>query len=95
MRTDIDLQKDRLYNYSGQLETERIAREGQGSKLVELETTQERLWVKVQALEEVFQQEKEKNQEHDRQLQAMCSGGWPRAVNVEEIINVGEDQSQV
>ena len=47
MRTDIDLQKDRLDNYSGQLEMARIAREGQGSKLVELETTQERLWARV------------------------------------------------
>ena len=27
------------------------------------------------ALEEAFQQEKEKNQEQDRQLQALCSGG--------------------
>ena len=40
MRTDVDLQKDRLDNYSRQLEAERIAWEGQGSKLVELETTQ-------------------------------------------------------
>ena len=61
VRTDVDLQKDRLDDYSGQLETVIIAREGQGSKLVELETTQERLWAKVQTLEEVFQQEKEKN----------------------------------
>ena len=62
---------------------------------MELETTQDRLWAEVQALKEAFQQEREKNQEQDRQLQALCSEGWPRAVNVEEIINVGGDQSQV
>ena len=63
MRTDIDLQKDRLDDYFGQLETARIAQQGQGSKLVELETTQDRLWTEVQALKEAFQQEREKNQE--------------------------------
>ena len=36
VRTDIDLQKDRLDNYSGQLEAERIAREAQGSKVEEM-----------------------------------------------------------
>ena len=91
----MDLQKDRLDDYSGQLETARIAREGHGSKLVELETTQERLWTKVQTLEEAFQQEKEKNQEQARQLQVLCLGGWPKAVTVGKIIIVCEDQSQV
>ena len=54
VRTDVDLQKDRLDDYFRQLETARIAQQGQGNKLVELETTQDRLWAEVQALKEVF-----------------------------------------
>ena len=65
VRMDVDLQKDRLDDYFGQLETARIAQQGQGSKLVELETTQDRLLAEVQALREEFQQEREKDQEQE------------------------------
>ena len=52
VRTDIDLQKDRLDDCFGQLDTARITQQEQGSKLVELESTQDRLLAEVQALRE-------------------------------------------
>ena len=68
MKTDLDLHKDRLDNYFGQIDTVRITQQEQGGKLVELESTQDRLLAEVQALREELQQEREKNQEQGRQL---------------------------
>ena len=70
IRAEVDLQKDRLDNHSEQLEVERAFREGQGSKVDQLETTTERLQTTVQTLVEENQQGKEKYQEITRQLQA-------------------------
>ena len=81
MRTDLDLHKDRLDDYFGQIDTARITQQEQGGKLVELESTQDRLLAEVQALREELQQEREKNQEPGRQLQVVCPGGWSRQVN--------------
>ena len=95
VRVDVDLQKDRLDDYSGQLEVERVLWEGQGSKVDQLETTAERFWAMVQTLVEEGQQKEEKYRELARQVQVIYSMGWPRVVGTGEIITVGDDQNQV
>ena len=55
MRTDLDLQKDRLDDYFGQIETVRITQQEQGGKLVEFESTQDRMLAELQALREELQ----------------------------------------
>ena len=49
-RADIDLQQDRLDNYSSQLELENTLREGLGQKVEKLENTVEKLETTVQTL---------------------------------------------
>ena len=81
MKTDLELHKDRLDNYFWHIETVRITQQEQGGKLVEFESTQDRVLAELQALREELQREREKNQESGRQVQVVCPEGWLRQVN--------------
>ena len=55
MKTDLDIHKDRVDDYFGQIDTVRITQQEQGGKLVEFESTQDRVLAELQALREELQ----------------------------------------
>ena len=74
---------------------ERALREGQGSKVDQLETTTEKLETMVQTLVEEGHQREERFWELARQVQAIYAMGYLKVVDTGEIITVGSDQNQV
>ena len=94
LKTDQDLYKDRLDDCFRQIETLRIIQQEQEGKLVEFGSTQDRVLAEFQALKEELQQERERNQESGRQVQVVCSKGWSRQENGQEIVNVGDGTNQ-
>ena len=93
-RADIDLQQDRLDNYSGQLELESTLREGLGRKVDQFENTTEKLEATVQTLVEEGQQKEERIGELTRQVEAIYALGYPTVMNTGAITTVVTDQIQ-
>ena len=94
LKTDQELHKDRLDDYFKQIEILRITQQEQEGKLVEFGSTQDRVLAELQALREELQQDRERNQESGRQVQVVCSKGWWRQENGQEVINVGDSTNQ-
>ena len=61
---------------------------------MEFGSTQDRVLAEFQALKEELQRERERNQEPGRQVQVVCSKGWSRQENRQEIVNVGDGTNQ-